>query len=295
MEATSRKAGGGLRRLIDDAAATLAGAGVENPRFDAELLMAQAAGVSRAALLANFVTADDCIEMRYAELIRRRAAREPAAYILGHREFYSLEFEVSPAVLIPRPETETLVETAIKFIAAFQNCRVLDLGTGSGAIALAIAANAPAARVVATDVSATALEVAHRNTRRLGLDARVELRRADCFKVIDGGSPLGRFDLIVSNPPYVREGDLADLQPEIGCYEPHIALAGGADGPEFYRRITHDAPGCLAPGGALMVEIGAGEAPAVAALFRAAGLARVRLMNDLGGNPRVIASVPDLW
>jgi release factor glutamine methyltransferase len=294
MEAISRKAGADFRRLIGDAAAMLAAAGVENPRLDAELLMAEAAGVTRAALIANSAVADDCAETRYAELIRRRAAREPVAYILGRREFYSLEFEVSPAVLIPRPETETVVEAAIEFIAGRQDCRVLDLGTGSGAIAIAIAANAPAAAVVATDVSAAAIEVARRNARRLGLGARVELRRADCFNVIDGGPPFGRLDLIVSNPPYIREADLAALQPEIRRYEPRIALEGGADGTDFYRRITRDARGYLAPGGALMVEIGAEQAPAVAALFRAAGLAKVRVLNDLGGNPRAIASMLDL-
>lgn len=294
MKAISRKAGAGLHQLIGDAAAMLAGAGVENPRLDAELLMAEAAGVTRAALLANSVTADDSAETRYAELIRRRAAREPVAYILGRREFYSIEFEVSPAVLIPRPETETVVEAAIEFIAGRQDCRVFDLGTGSGAIALAIAANAPAPRVVATDVSAAALEVAGSNARRLGLGARVELRRADCFNVIDNGPLPGRFDLIVSNPPYIREADLVDLQPEIRRYEPRIALAGGADGLDFYRRIAREANGYLAPGGALMVEIGAGQAPAVAALFRAAGLAKIRVLNDLGGNPRAIASILDL-
>jgi len=293
MGAISREACPRSHRLMADAAATLAGAGVENPRLDAELLMAEAAGVSRAALLANLATADDCAEKRYAELIRRRAAREPIAYILGRREFYSIEFEVGPAVLIPRPETETIVEAAIEFIASRQDCRVLDLGTGSGAIALAIAANAPAARVVATDFSVAALEVASRNARRLGLGARIELRRADCFDAI-GGPSLGRFDLIVSNPPYIREADLVVLQPEIRCYEPRIALAGGADGLDFHRRITRDAKGYLVPGGVLMVETGAGQAPAAAALFRIAGLAKVRMLNDLGGNPRAIASVPDL-
>jgi len=277
-----------MRRLIGEAAASLAAAGIEDPRLDAELLMAEAAGVTRAAVLAGLATVDDHARVRYAAMIRRRAAREPVAYIVGHKEFYSIELEVNRAVLIPRPETETVVAAALELIAGRANCRVLDLATGSGAIAIAIVAHAPGARVIATDVSAAALETAGRNAIRFGLAPRIELRRADCFEPMDGGPQLLRFDLIVSNPPYISEADLAGLQPEVIRYEPRIALAGGVDGLDFYRRIAREADRYLAPGGALMVEIGAGQAAAVAALMRAAGFSEVGTIEDLAGVTRVV-------
>jgi release factor glutamine methyltransferase len=167
---------------------------------------------------------------------------------------------------------------------------VIDLGTGSGAIALAIATNASRTRIVATDVSAGALAVAARNTARLGLTGRVEFRRADCWEAIDAGDPLGRFDLIVANPPYIRETEIASLPPEIRDFEPRLALAGGTDGLSFYRRMAFETSRRLTPGGGLIVEAGQGQAPDVAAIFRGAGLGEIALLDDLAGIQRVIVA-----
>ena len=296
--ALERSSASQLKDLVERAIDRLIAAAVDDPRLDAELLMAFAAGVTRERLLADSVVIDDALRERYAALIDLRAARKPLAYIVGGREFYSLELEVSPEVLIPRPETETLVAAALSFIAGRPSAiagrpsaRILDLCTGSGAIALALAANAPGAKIVATDVSADALAIAARNAARLGLAARVEFRRADCWTAIDGGDPLGRFDLfdlIVANPPYIRDHEIVALAPEIRNYEPHVALAGGFDGLVFYRRIAAGAGKHLTPGGALMVEVGQGQATEVAAIFRAAGLGEIALRNDLAGIARVV-------
>jgi len=252
--------------------------------------MAFAAGVTREHLIADTVAIDDGLSERYARLIDKRAARMPLAYLVGQREFYSLELEVTPEVLIPRPETETLVAAALTYIKKRPPSRVIDIGTGSGAIAIAIAANAPHTHIVATDVSADALAVAARNAIRLGVASRVEFRRADCWTVIDGGGALDRFDLIVSNPPYVRDAEIASLAPEIRDYEPRAALAGGADGLDFYRRIASDAPIHVTPDGALMVETGHGQAADVAAIFRTAGFGEIATINDLAGIPRVVVA-----
>jgi release factor glutamine methyltransferase len=235
--------------------------------------------------------------------VARRARREPLAYIIGRKEFYSIELEVTPAVLIPRPETETVVACALEFLTARPYSRVLDIGTGSGAIALALALNAPHAQIVASDISAAALEVASRNVNRLteGVNAtapdepsrsfngsRITIRRADCFTVLDAGPPLGRFDLIVSNPPYIHREEIDCLQPEVSAYEPRVALCGGADGMDFYRRIAAQAAGHLVAGGAVVVEIADHQSDAVARLFTDAAVTSVSPVRDLGGTPRVI-------
>jgi release factor glutamine methyltransferase len=276
--------------MLEEAAAALARAGVDNPRLDAELILCAAAHRERAALLAGMVEVEDAARRRFGAMIARRAAREPLAYILGRREFYSLEFEVTPAVLIPRPETETLVAAALDFLDERPGARVIDIGAGSGAIALAIAVNAPDIQALAADISADALAIAARNAERLAMRERIELRRTDCFDPLDGGEPLGRFDLIVSNPPYIRAADVDSLQPEISLHEPRLALDGGIDGLDFYRRLAGGARAHLAPDGALMVEIGDGQSRAAMDLFRAAGFAPVSVRADLAGIPRVVAA-----
>jgi release factor glutamine methyltransferase len=263
---------------------------VENPRLDAELLMAFAVGVPRERLITGTIAIDDDLREQYAKLIDQRAARMPLAYIVGRREFYSLNLEVTPEVLIPRPETETLVAAALSSIKERPASRVIDLGTGSGAIALAIATIAPHARIVASDVSVDAIVVATRNALRLGVATRIEFRHADCWTLIDGDDPLGRFDLIISNPPYIRDAEIATLAKEIRDYEPRVALAGGPDGLDFYRRIASEASIHLTSGGALMVEVGAGQAIEVAAICRTAGLGEVTTINDLAGIPRVVVA-----
>ncbi len=249
---------------IAAASARLARAGVGSARLDAELLMAAALGVSRAAVdsggaeVTGAAQIDAAALERFERMVARREAREPLAYIVGRREFFSLEFAVRPGVLIPRPETETVVEAALDFLRGRPNATVLDIGTGSGAIAIAIAKNAPAARIVALDISKVSLEMAADNARRHRCGERITFLEGDCFAALDGdGSP---FDLIVSNPPYIAEAELATLAPEIRDFEPRIALEGGRDGMEFYRKIAHGLARWLRAGGEVILEVGAGQA-----------------------------------
>lgn len=288
--AANRDFGAAARTLVSEGAEALARAGVENAWLDAELILCAAADCDRAALIAGAAPIGEEAARRFIAMIARRKEREPLAYILGRREFYSINFEVTPAVLIPRPETETLVAAAIDFLAPRPGASVLDIGAGSGAIALAIARNVPASRVTAADISADALAVAKRNADSLALRDRIELRRADCFDPLDGGEAFGRFDLIVSNPPYIRAADIDRLAPEINRHEPRLALDGGADGLDLHRRIAAGAMDHLAPGGAAMVEIGDGQSRAVMELFRVAGFASAAAIPDLAGIARVIVA-----
>lgn len=275
--------------VIDSAARRLATSRVESAWLDAELLMAAAAGVTRAEILGGGLEPSSETLARFETMLARREKREPVAYIVGHKEFYSLDFEVSPAVLIPRPETELAVVAALEAIESIRVPRVLDIGTGSGAIAIAAAVNAPAARVTATDISADALAIAARNAARHRVADRVTFRRADCFELCDSDEPLGSFDLIVSNPPYVEDAALAGLQPEVRGYEPRVALAAGSDGLNFFCRIASGARAHFSrTGGELIVEVGAGQAAAVAEIFEREGLRIVSVLNDLAGHPRVV-------
>jgi release factor glutamine methyltransferase len=276
--------------LIAGAAAELASAGIEDPRLDAEVMLAAAFQNSRTAVICGLANIDAGARERYAAMIARRTRREPLAYILGHKEFYSLQFEVTPAVLIPRPETETVVTTALKFVSNRPAARVCDLGTGSGAIGLAIATNAPAAQLTLTDVSSDALAIAHHNAVRLALAYRTRFRLADCFDPIDKMGRLGRFDLIVSNPPYIREAEIAGLPAEIARYEPHVALSGGHDGLELYRRITVRLTEHLEARGSAIVEIGWDQSDAVVALMCSAGAASIKVVSDLAGLRRVVVA-----
>ena len=269
--------------MLEAGCRLLAAAGIDNARLDAEVLLAHACGTSRAALMAGAAIASTDTTERFRVMIERRASRATLAYIIGRKEFFSLDFEVTPSVLIPRPETETLVEAALRFLATRPEPRILDIGTGSGAIAIAIAANAPEVRIKATDISKEALEVARRNAIRHRCEDRIEFVAADLFP--DGHS---HFDLIVSNPPYVAEADLDALQPEIRLHEPRHALVAGDDGLDFYRRIATDCRSRLNSDGAVMVEIGAGQASAVEALFQRAGFSNIDAVRDLAGIDRVI-------
>jgi release factor glutamine methyltransferase len=274
--------------LVEAAAGRLAGAGVESGRLDAQILLAEATGLTRADVIAGSRMPTAGQLARFEATIERRMRREPIAYILGHKEFFSLDFEVNRSVLIPRPETEMLVAAALDTIAEVREARVLDIGTGSGAIAISIAANASRAEIVATDISADALETAARNALRHRVSDRVRLRRADCFAVLDGGLALGRFDLIVSNPPYVAAAEVAQLEPEVRSFEPNIALSAGRDGLDFYRRIAADAREHLFEDGQLIVEVGAGQASAVAKILEDRAFQVVAVLDDLGGHHRVV-------
>ncbi len=278
-----------IRRTVAWITEDLARRGVDSPRLDAELIVAHALGIDRLRLYMDLERPLDGSERRLVRgLLQRRRQREPMAYLLGHRDFYGRRFEVSPAVLVPRPETEELVERALRRLEEHlpegRIARALDLGTGSGAIALTLAAEHPELHVTATDLSHAALEVARRNAARLGVTERVTWFQGDLF------APLPEehiFDIVVSNPPYIAEGMLETLQPEVARWEPRVALAGGEDGLDLLRRIAADAPTRLRPGGWLLLEIGSDQGEAVARLLRAAGLRDVAVHADLSGRERI--------
>ncbi len=273
-----------LAETITGAVARLTRAGVENPRLDAELLVAEACGLARAGLLVRRapLTAVEC--SRFAAMLARRERREPFAYIVGRKEFLSLDFEVSPAVLMPRPETETLLQATLEVLPGLDCPAVLDIGTGSGAIAVALAVYAPhLTRIVATDVSNEALSVARRNATIHRCADRIRFVEADLFP-----PGMQRFDLVVSNPPYIQNQVIDELAPEIARFEPRLALEGGEDGLDFYRRIADGAANRLATNGVVMVEVGAGQAAQVTEIFRRAGLHQVTHLNDLSGVERVV-------
>jgi len=275
----------------------LRASGSRSPRLDAELLLATALGVDRTEL---FRTPERVLtgieERRFDGYLVRRQAREPVAYIRGRRAFRAIELEVTPAVLIPRPETETLVDVALEALAAVPEGGhaasapyeplALDVGTGSGCIALALAAENPFVRLVATDVSEAAVKVARRNAARLGLGGRVDIRLGD---LLDDLPAQMRFDLIVSNPPYIPEAEYRALEANVRDYEPRLALHGGEDGLDVYRRLIPAAAARLRPGGVLAVEVGAGQAAAVRSLCAAAGAFRpAQERADLAGTARVV-------
>jgi release factor glutamine methyltransferase len=275
------------RTLLRDAIAKLNGAGIPDAYLDAELMLAEAASLSRIQVLTLAHKPDDEAAARFEHMVEQRAARMPLAYILGRREFYSIELKVDSSVLIPRPETETLVKAALDFINAREGLRILDLGTGSGAIALALALRAPSAQIVATDLSPSALAIAQKNAESFGVSGRIDFVHADCWSRVGSDADLGRFDMIVANPPYIAEADLDVLEPEVRLYEPRIALTAGADGLAFYRRIAKGLVGHLALGGGVLLELGYSQAQAVAGIVRDAGMESVRLIRDLAGIQRV--------
>ncbi len=273
-----------LHDLLTHGRARLAGS--PDPTRESRILLAHAAGLPREALhrLPDIVP-DAALRAAYEAALSRRAGGEPVARILGYRDFWRHRFRITPAVLDPRPETETLVAEAL----AHPFDRVLDLGTGSGCILLSLLAERPDATGLGTDLSAAALDVARDNAARLGLADRATFAAADWFERV-----TGRFDLIVSNPPYVTAAELADLSPEVTRHDPAAALSPGGDGLDAVRRIAAGAAAHLAPGGRLLVEIGWKQGQAAAAVVRDAGFAEVRLLPDLDGRDRLVAATrPD--
>lgn len=268
-----------LQQLLQSATDRLAACS-DSPRLDAELLLCHALDKPRSYLFAHATDTIDTEAIAQLDAyLLRRLGREPVAYIIGRKEFWSLSLEVSPATLVPRPETELLVELAMAKLESMQAPRVADLGTGSGAIALALAHELPDGHFVATDKSEAALEVARRNAQRLGLD-NIEFRHGDWTVPLAGES----FDLIVSNPPYIREDDAAL---EALGQEPVTALTAGPAGLDDIRRLVHDCRRVLQPNGWLLLEHGADQAETVIALFEEAGWLEVGNVRDLAGRPRV--------
>jgi release factor glutamine methyltransferase len=276
----------GARRAL---AEKFRAAGIESAELDARILVGHALALDHAALAAagaRILGAEETDAI--AALAQHRLAREPVARIVGYKEFWSLRLAVDAATLVPRPETETVVEAALAAIdaggARTGKLRIADLGVGSGALLLALLAELPNAFGVGTDISRSALRVARTNARRLGL-------RGANFVACDLAAALGgAFDLIVANPPYVASGDIAALAPEVRDFDPRVALDGGPDGLNCYRAIAAAVPALLAPGGTLVVELGNGQARSVAALLAAAGLAPAPPRPDLGGVPRALVA-----
>ena len=275
-----------LRWAADDFRAR----GIDSPRLDAELLLAKALGTTRIQLVVDAkrpLSPEELSRMR--EMVRRRRSREPVAYILGEREFYGRTFRVDRRVLVPRPDTETLVDVALSRTRGLSmSVRALDLCTGSGCVAITLGRERPTSSVFAGDVSAEALAVARGNALRLGA-YNVALRQGDLFTSV---ALPARFDLVTANPPYVAAADLGSLQADVRDHEPRLALDGGEGGLSMLRRVIAEAPPRLvSPGGVLAVEVGSGQAAAVVDLFEGARFSEIEVERDYGRIERVVSGV----
>lgn len=272
-----------LASLLAQATTRLKAAGCDTSVLDARLLLQAAAGISREDLILGpdrVLTADQ--QATFESFLARRERHEPVSRILGEREFYGRLFKVTPDTLDPRPDTETLIEAALAVMP--RGSRLLDLGTGTGAIAITLLAERPDSSGVATDISPAALAVARENSARLGVADRLVLKEGIWF-----GPVTGAFDIILSNPPYIPAGDIAGLSPDVRNFDPGLALSGGTDGLDPYRSMSSGGAAHLAAGGHVLVEIGAGQADDVTAIFALAGFRAAGRHRDLGGHERCLA------
>ncbi len=279
-----------VQAVLDWTTGHLATNGSESPRLDAEILLAQARHCRRIELYTQYdqeLTGEQRVVMR--ELVKRRAASEPVAYLVGHREFFGIDFFVNADTLIPRPDTETLVVELLDLAKTLdRHPSILDIGTGSGCIAISIATSLPAARLTAVDISQQALAVAQANADTQQLSDRIEFLGGDLLEPLD---PNSRFDFIVSNPPYVTTAEFDHLAPDIRNHEPRIALDGGSDGLDLVRRLVADAPNHLAPGGSLLCEISPEQGEAARHLVDThPDFTSGRIVHDLAGHPRVVVA-----
>lgn len=276
--------------LLRDTAVALTAAGIDNVRFEARLLLSHASGLTIEQLVSRGPdAAPAAAAATLRELTARRVRREPMAYILGEREFWGLPFKVSPAVLIPRPDSETVIETVLDlFPDRGRTLRILDLGLGSGCLLLTLLREYPEASGVGIDASEAALSVAQANADALGVASRARLATGDWRQAGWIDRLEGPFDLLVSNPPYIGSAAVEGLMPEVAAHEPRLALDGGVDGLAAYRVIAAAAPQLVVPGGWAIVEGGEGQAPEIAALFSTAGLLPGPARMDLGGIERVV-------
>lgn len=279
-----------VRRVLSWAANDFATRGYDTPNLEAEVLVAHALHSNRVQLIVERERVLEAEELKLLRgLIQRRRGGEPVAYILGRREFYGLDFQVDSRVLIPRPDTETLVEVALARTAALSlHASVLDLCTGSGCVAIALAKARSTWQVLASDVSGDALAAARNNAERIGVVHNVAFTQGDLFAALDEGQ---RFDLITCNPPYIPSGEIAELARDIRGFEPRLALDGGADGLHCLRRVISGAASHLRPAGLLALEVGAGQADAVARLLQDAGFSQIERQRDYGGHDRVISGM----
>jgi len=275
-----------IRRLLEWTTKFLQDKGAADARLDAQLLLAEALGCSRTALYMRYEESPpEGQRARFRELVQERAKGRPVAHLLGRKEFFSLDFEVGPAVLVPRPETELVVAEALALAKQMAAPRVLDVGTGSGCIAVAVAKQHKAAQVTAIDLSEDALGVARRNADRHGLGERVRFLQGNLFAPLSADE---QFELILSNPPYVRGGEIAGLAVEVRDHEPRLALDGGEDGLAVIERLVAQAPAHLAAGGWLIFEIGLGQEADARALLERAGWEAGKALADHAGLPRVL-------
>jgi release factor glutamine methyltransferase len=274
-------------RLLDWTAKFLAQKGCESPRLDSEVLLSHALGCKRIELYTRYEEpATEEERARFKELIRKRLEGCPVAYLVGRKEFFSLTFEVGPAVLIPRPDTETLVNECLALAKPMAEPSLIDIGTGSGAIAVALAKRLPAAKVTATDLSTDALEVARRNAAKHGVAERIRFLHGDLFAPLPAGET---FDFILSNPPYIASEEIASLPAGVRDYEPHTALDGGPGGYAVFDRLIREAPRYLKAGGYLIVEIGSPqEGPARQRIEAHGGYDLAPTVKDGSGHPRVL-------
>ncbi len=272
-----------IGRLIEWTVHYFAQAGVESPRLAAQSLLAHATGCKRIELYTRFEAIPPADHLAvFRESVRRAAQHEPIAYLIGKKEFYSIEFEVTPAVLIPRPETEVLVDQVIQHCRSLDRQRIdiLDLGTGSGCIGLTLCCHVERAVVIASDISQQALQVAGRNAEKLHLQDRFKTVRADCLDLPANVMPEGGFDVLVSNPPYVAVDDADSLCPKVRKHEPQQALFAGADGLEFYRRMASSAAEILKPAASIFVEIGYHQHDRVVQIMTAADYRHIESWRD---------------
>jgi release factor glutamine methyltransferase len=274
-----------LVSLWTDVRKRLEAAGVDSPVLDARLLLEAGAGVSRLEIVTDPRRPATAAQVEAVNaLTARREAREPVSHIVGRKHFWTIDLAVNADVLTPRPETEFVVEAGLReLIPADAPHRILDLGAGSGAIVLALLKDRPQATGVAVDISEAALDVVRANAEQLGVADRLDLRHSDWAKGLDE-----RFDLVVSNPPYIPTADIEGLEPEVSRFEPRVALDGGPDGLVAYRIITANLPRLLKPGAAFALEVGIGQAESVKAMAEAAGLTTAEPCRDLQGIPRVV-------
>jgi release factor glutamine methyltransferase len=278
-----------IKALLNWTAEFLAKKGIENPRADAQILLAHVLKCKKVDLIVRYnEEPTEAERTRFRELIQRRVAGWPVAYLVGSRDFYLLTFEVSPEVLVPRPETETLVLESLSLLKPLKSPTVLDIGTGSGCIAISIAHQKADAHVTAIDISPDALNVARRNASRHNVTGRITFLQGDLFGPLKGGET---FDLVVSNPPYIAHPEFASLAPDVRDHEPRVALDGGYDGLAFYRRIAVDVGRFLKPGSRLLMEIGYTQDMAVRELLAAQNdLETLPSLKDMGGHARVVAA-----
>lgn len=273
--------------LISTASGHMKNRGFENARLEVERLLGNVLGLSRIELYLAFERlVNEEERTRFRSLYRRRLAHEPLQHILGTSNFHDITVKTDRRALIPRPETELLAETAIQLLIHLENPVFLDLGTGSGAIALSILNAVPEARGVAVDIDADALALAGENARLLGIENRISFVRGDIRNPVEG---LGLFDVIVSNPPYVARGDIETLEPEVRNHEPRIALDGGPDGLDYFRAVTGYAHRLMKPGGVLLFECGEGQAARILEMLEAAGQYQCgEAIRDLAGRQRIV-------